>query len=89
MGLRYGPILGVVMLQAKFSLEESHIDFLAQYRRHGFKDKSDVVRNALDRLRKELAQRRLRESADLYAESYVDDAETQEWTEAALTEWPD
>lgn len=77
------------MLQAKFSLDESHIDFLAQYRRYGFKDKSDVVRNALDRFRKELAQRRLRESADLYAESYVDDAETQEWTEAALTEWPD
>ena len=45
------------MLQAKFSLDESHIDFLAQYRRYGFKDKSAVVRNALDRSRKELAQR--------------------------------
>ena len=50
------------MLQAKFSLDESHIQFLAQFRRYGFKDKSDVVRNALDRLRTELAQQCLRES---------------------------
>ena len=76
------------MLQAKFSLEDSHVEFLAQFRRYGFKDKSDVVRNALDRFRTELAQQRLRESADLYAEVYANDDETQEWTDAALTEWP-
>ena len=76
------------MLQAKFSLEESHVEFLALFRRYGFKDKSDVVRHALDRLHTELAQQRLRESADLYAEVYANDDETQEWTDAALTEWP-
>ena len=76
------------MLQAKFSLDESHVQFLAQFRRHGFKDKSDVVRNALDLLRIELAHQRLRESADLYAEVYANDDETQEWTDSALAEWP-
>lgn len=76
------------MLQAKFSLEESHVRFLAEFRRYGFKDKSDVVRNALDRFRTELAQQRLRESADLYAEVYTNDHETQEWTDAAPAEWP-
>ncbi len=76
------------MLQAKFSLEESQIQFLAEFKRHGFKDKSAVVRNALDRFRKELTQQRLRESADIYAEVYANDAETQEWTDAALEEWP-
>lgn len=76
------------MLQAKFSLEESQVEFLSEFRRHGFKDKSAVVRNALDRFRAELAQQRLRESADLYAEVYANDAETQEWTDAALEEWP-
>ena len=70
------------MPQAKFSLEESHIKFLAEFGRYGFKDKSDVVRNALDRLHMELAQQRLRESADLYAQVYADDNETQEWTSA-------
>ena len=47
------------MIQAKFSLEESHIQFLEQCKRYGFKDKSDVVRTALDRLYTELAQQRL------------------------------
>ncbi len=76
------------MIQAKFSLEEAHIEFLAQHQRYGFKDKSGVVRAALDRLAAELAQQRLCESADLYAEVYADDDETQAWTDAALSEWP-
>jgi len=76
------------MIQAKFSLEESHIQFLEQCKRYGFKDKSDVVRTALDRLYTELARQRLCESADLYAEVYADDDETQAWTDAALSEWP-
>ncbi|MCY4486585.1 MAG: hypothetical protein OXF11_05640 [Deltaproteobacteria bacterium] len=76
------------MLQAKFSLDESQVQFLAQFKRYGFKDKSDVVRKALDRLQMELAQQRLRESAELYAEVYAGDGETQEWTDAALSEWP-
>lgn len=76
------------MIQAKFSLNESHIQFLAQCKQYGFKDKSDVVRTALDRLDAELAQQRLCASADLYAALYEDDAETQAWTNAALSEWP-
>lgn len=76
------------MIQAKFSLEESHIQFLAQLKRYGFKDKSDVVRTALDRLQTELARQRLYESADLYAKAYEKDDETQEWTDTALSEWP-
>ncbi|MCI0487952.1 MAG: hypothetical protein L0229_15275 [Blastocatellia bacterium] len=76
------------MIQAKFSLEESHIQFLAQCKRYGFKDKSDVVRTALDRLHTELARQRLRESADLYREVYAEDDETQEWTDTTVSEWP-
>ena len=58
------------MIQAKFSLEESHIQFLEQCKRYGFKDKSDVMRTALDRPSQELAQQRLCESAQVYAEVY-------------------
>ena len=76
------------MIQAKFSLKESQIQFIEQCRRHGFKDKSDVVRTALDRLFKELTQQRLRESAALYSEVFEEDEATQEWTEAAQSEWP-
>ena len=76
------------MIQAKFSLKESHIQFIEQCKQYGFKDKSDVVRTALDRLRKELAEQRLCESAALYAENYQEDDETREWTDAALSGWP-
>ena len=76
------------MIQAKFSLKESHIQFIEQCKRHGFKDRSHVVRTALDRLSAELAQQRLRESAALYAEVFEEDDETKEWTDAALSGWP-
>ena len=76
------------MIQAKFSLKESHVQFIEQCNRYGFKDKSDVVRTAIDRLITELTQQRLHESAALYAEVYEEDGETQEWTDEALSEWP-
>jgi len=76
------------MIQAKFSLKESQIQFIEQCNRYGFKDKSEVVRTAIDRLYTELTQQHLRESAALYAEVYEEDGETQEWTDAALSEWP-
>lgn len=76
------------MIQAKFSLKESHIQFIEQCKQYGFKDKSEVVRTALERLSTELARQRLRESAALYAEVYEEDDETQEWTDAALSKWP-
>ena len=76
------------MIQAKFSLTDAHIRFLAQRKQYGFKDKSEVVRTALDHLRAELARRRLSESAEFYAEVYATESETQEWTDAALSEWP-
>lgn len=76
------------MIQAKFSLKESHIQFIEQCKMYGFKDKSDMVRTALDRLSAELARQRLRESASLYTEVYEEDDETQEWTDAALSQWP-
>ena len=76
------------MIRAKFSLKESHIQFIEQFERLGFKNKSDVVRTALDRLASELASQRLRVSAALYAEVYEEDKETQEWTDAALSGWP-
>jgi Arc/MetJ-type ribon-helix-helix transcriptional regulator len=76
------------MIQAKFSLKKSNIQFLDQCNHYGFKDKSEVVREVLERLSAELAHQRLRESAVLYAEIYEEDEDTREWTDAALSVWP-
>ncbi|RMD93739.1 MAG: hypothetical protein D6813_03560 [Calditrichaeota bacterium] len=77
------------MIQAKFSLEETHIEFLKQYKKYGFKDKSSVIRTALEKLKKELEQERLKESAELYAKIYEKDQELQELTQSAISEWPE
>ncbi|MEE4608054.1 MAG: hypothetical protein V2L15_04135 [Desulfobacteraceae bacterium] len=76
------------MIQAKFSIKESQVQFLENWKSYGFKDKSELVRTALDRLSQELTRQRLRESAAMYAEVYEEDGETREWTDAAQTGWP-
>ena len=76
------------MIQAKFSLTDAHIEFLSKRAQYGFRDKSQVVRAALDHLQAELLRRRLDESADIYAAIYQEDDETREWTESAALDWP-
>jgi len=77
------------MQQAKFSVEEFQADFLSNYKRYGFKDKSSMIREALNRLKEELELQSLKESADLYAEIYADDHEIKELTESAISGWPE
>lgn len=77
------------MIQAKFSLDKEHIQFLKQYKHYGFKDKSTLVRAALNQLKQELERQQLEESAELYAQLYQDDDDLQQITEAALEDWPE
>ncbi len=77
------------MKQAKFSLTVSQMKFLEQAQAYGFKDKSQAVRVALDRLMREMKEQRLRESAMLYAETLDEDAETKEWLDDAAEGWPE
>jgi Arc/MetJ-type ribon-helix-helix transcriptional regulator len=76
------------MKQAKFTIEQSHIDFLEQFKDRGFKDKSEIVRLALDRLAQELERQELIQSADSYAEIYREDRELQQLTAVASVSWP-
>ncbi len=77
------------MRQSKFSLTPGLRDFVGDYRRYGFKDKSHLVRTVLLRLKDELEMQSLRQSAALYAEIFGEDAELEELTEAALVDWPE
>jgi len=76
------------MLQLKFTLEESQATFLNNFKLFGFKNKSSLVREALERFKTELEIKNLEESADLYAEVYADDSDLKEITESAVEEWP-
>ncbi|WP_031387527.1 hypothetical protein [Desulfonatronum thiodismutans] len=77
------------MLQAKFSLDKPQHRFIQKYRDLGFKDKSQMVRVALDRLSNDLEQQRLRESAALYAEVHAQDTQTREWSDDVVAKWPE
>ncbi len=77
------------MQQAKFSLTPPLVEFLGDYRTYGFKDKSTMVRVALQRLQEELELQSLKQSANLYAEVYEKDEELQALTESAVQEWPE
>ncbi len=77
------------MQQAKFSLTQPLIEFLANYRAFGFKDKSAMVRAALSALKKNLELQDLKQSADLYTELYDKDPDLQEITNSANIGWPE
>lgn len=77
------------MIQSKFSLEPAQVAFLEQHQTYGFKDKSEVVRFALQSLQQSLEQKHLYESAELYAQLYEEDSELKDFAEAALAEWPE
>ena len=77
------------MVQTKVSLTESLASFADEFGEHGYKDKSSLVRDALERLRKSLEESAVEESARLYAEIYDEDEDLQELTESASRNWPD
>ena len=56
------------MKQATFSVQETQAEFLSKYKAYGFKDKSAMLRCAIDPLQKKLEHEKLKASADLYVE---------------------
>ncbi len=76
------------MVPTKVTLEQSQIDFLAQFNTLGFKDKSSLVRSALNQLQQRIENQELERSADLYAEIYEEDEDLQQLTALAGNDWP-
>jgi hypothetical protein len=76
------------MLQAKFSVKETQVHFLSNFKAYGFKDKSSMLRAAIDHFKKEMELESLKNSADLYSEIYFEDDDLKELTETAIIGWP-
>lgn len=94
-----GPILAyiqariwvrnIIMIQARPSVTDERIAFLARREQFGFGDKSQVVRAALDLVQTNLLRRQIEKSAEIYAEIYAEDDETRMMTAAAQLDWPE
>jgi Arc/MetJ-type ribon-helix-helix transcriptional regulator len=76
------------MVPTKVILEQSQLDFLAQFKDFGFKDRSSLVRSALNQLQQRMELQELERSADLYTEVYEEDLQLQELTALAVADWP-
>lgn len=76
------------MTEITLKLEDDQITFLHECKKLGFKDKSSLVRTALERFKKDIESKDLKKSADLYAEIYKEDQELRELTEGAILGWP-
>ncbi|MGE0489853.1 MAG: hypothetical protein AB7S38_11660 [Vulcanimicrobiota bacterium] len=77
------------MRQVKFSLTDEQVAFLDEHESMGYKDRSALLREALERFRREALRERLERSGDLYAELYDRDSEGQAWVAEATDHWPD
>ncbi len=77
------------MQQAKFSVREVQVHFLDDFRTYGFKDKSSMLRKAIDNFKNMLELESLRKSADLYSDLYSENDNLKELTETAITGWPE
>ena len=77
------------MIQSKFSVKEPQAEFLSRHKDFGFKDKSMMLRAAIDHFKQKLEFEQLKESADLYAELYGQDEELEQLTESAMDGWPE
>lgn len=76
-------------MQAKFSVEETQAKFLNNFKAYGFKDKSSMLRAAIELFKRKMELERLRRSAELYSETYDEDTDLKELTESALDGWPE
>lgn len=77
------------MIQAKFTLEEKQLEFINNYSELGFKDKSSLVRSAIQKLIKDVERQKLAESAEVYADIYKTDKQLKDLTESAINDWPE
>lgn len=77
------------MQQTKISFNNDHINFLNKYQELGFKDKSSLVRSAMDEFMKLIEKRKLVNSARLYSEIYRGDEEMRDLTDSAIQDWPE
>jgi hypothetical protein len=75
------------MKQAKFTINETQAAFVNRYDKLGFKDKSAVVRQALDCLMESLEEERMRRGVELYADLYEQDEELRTLSRASMEDW--
>ena len=77
------------MRQVRLTITDEQAEFLNGFAALGYPDKNSLLREAIDRFRNEVILLRLRDSADLYAETYAEDEDLRQLTSQAIEGWPE
>ncbi|MHB8906400.1 MAG: hypothetical protein ACYC6D_09780 [Melioribacteraceae bacterium] len=77
------------MEQVKISLRKEHTDFIKHHSKFGFKDRSSLVRKAIDYLKEKLDEESLKSSAEIINHYYKNDSESNMWIEDSVKDWPE
>ncbi|MEW6507902.1 MAG: hypothetical protein AB1432_09180 [Bacteroidota bacterium] len=77
------------MEQIKISIKKEHHEFISHYSKYGFKDKSELVRKAIDKLKEEIELEKLKSSAQILNSIYSKEKSNKEWIDDSIKEWPD
>jgi Arc/MetJ-type ribon-helix-helix transcriptional regulator len=75
----------MIMAQIKVSLNEEIVEFVFNHQKYGYSSKSEIVKDALTNLKKNLETNALIESAEIYQELYDNDLDLQELTDSAAS----
>ncbi len=77
------------MEQIKISLKKEQIEFINHHSRFGFKDKSSLIRKAVDIFKENIETESLKSSAKILAEIYSEEGTIKEWINDSTKNWPD
>ncbi len=73
----------ITVPQIKIVLKDAEFDFVENYLNYGFKSKTELVNTAVATFRKQLRDRAIAESAELYQQIYEEDLELRQLTNDA------
>ncbi len=77
-----------MIIAQNIKINRRQVEFLRKYRDFGFNDENELITQALKLFQKKIEKNKeLKASADLYAELYEQDNETQLLTESAINDW--
>ena len=77
------------MEQIKISLKKEQIEFIQNHSKFGFKDRSSLIRKAVEVLKENIESDNLRASAKILSEIYSNDDRTKDWIKDSNKSWPD
>jgi hypothetical protein len=75
-------------VETKVNIEIEYFKLIEEYKSYGFHDIDEMMNKAMKLLKQELElEKKIENSATLYAEIYRNDEEVKDWTLSSMVDW--